>query len=102
MAKRNKKGKTKSWGEDNIQRAIQMVENGYAIRQAAIANNIVPATLRFRIVRNNQLKAMGKPKTMTDFDEGQLCNYISFMSNVGQPITPQWVIDTAVRIQRTR
>ena len=97
----NGKKKRKLWHEDSIAYAINLVHDEYSVNKAAKETGIPETTLRLRI-KTGQLKPTGFGPILDSEGEEELEKYICFMSNIGHPVTPKWIRQTAGRFASKR
>lgn len=88
----------KLWDEGNMDKAIEMVYDGYTIYEASKQMQIPYNTLRRRVLPHDSSPKMGRPGIFTSEDEDQLVRYIKFLGNCGNPATPLWIRETATRL----
>ena len=93
--------KRKLYHEDSIAYAIELISDGVSLNKAAKISHVPEATLRWR-VKNGKPGKVGKELLLDSKDEDDLVRYITFMSDIGHPVTPGWVMETAGRFAQKR
>ena len=81
--------------------AIEYVGDGHTLWEAAEVFYVPRSTLSDRLHKTVS-PAIGRKPILSDDDENDLCNYVKYMANVGTPISPEWLRNTAGRIARER
>ena len=95
------RSRKKLWDEENIEYAVDAVNAGESIRRAAKNCRVPESTLRFRL-KNPLPSKTGKHTHLSRKDEDQLVKYADYKSNIGQPIDPKWLKETASRLANKR
>ena len=91
--------KRKLWNEESISHALDLVNEGLSVNRAAKATGIPESALRRRI-NLGKPKRTGHKTTLDSKEENELVKYICFMSNIGHPVTPKWIMQTAGRFKQ--
>ena len=93
--------KGKVWDSENINPALDLIQNGSSINNAAKTFQIPECTLRRRL-KSGEPKKTGRKSKLCIKDENELVKYAEYMSDAGQPITSKWMLQTAGRVAENR
>jgi hypothetical protein len=99
-------GRTRmAYSEADMQRAITEYHSGlYSSKQAAAqANNVPPATLRYRLAgRTSPSQAHETQQILSNAEEKTLVRWITRLTSTGFPASPALVVEMADEIRRNR
>ena len=90
----------KRWLPEEIAQATQLIAEGSSLRKVSKVSGIRKETLRRHVSR--PIQKTGRRSALCKRDEEQLIAYASFVAASGNPITPQWLCETATRILKER
>ena len=93
------------YSEANMQRAIDEYNSGlYASKQAAArANNVPPATLRYRLAgRTSHAQSRETQQILSNAEEKTLVRWVARLTSTGFPASPALVVEMADEIRRGR
>ena len=91
----------KRYSENDIARAIEMVENGTKTKNAAEICKVPRTTLIGRMKVHRRQRRGRKPK-LSSSDESEISSYVVFMANAGIPVTHKRIRETASRLASYR
>ena len=89
--------KRKKWSEDDINKALEMINDGEKISKACKECDVPRSTICDRLKKGKPNKTGPKP-LMTKYEEDELVKYIKYMSQIGQAVTQEWIRETAARM----
>ena len=93
--------KRKRWSEDDIQSALNTVEEGVSVYESSQIHGVPESTLRWRVKHGPEL-IRGKKSHLSKDDENQIEKYAEFMSNIGHPCSVLWLRQLAGRLAQKR
>ena len=94
-----------AYSEADMQRAINEYHSGlYASKQAAArANNVPPATLRYRLAgRTSHAQSRETQQILSNAEEKTLVRWVTRLTSTGFPASPALVVEMADEIRRGR
>ena len=91
----------KTYSEETMEKAIEMLKSGISISKAAKNCSVPKPTLTYRIVHPS-VGSHGQAPGLSKDDEMQIVNYAKFMANAGAPVTSKWLCETAGQIAKQR
>ena len=93
--------KKKRWTDEEMINAIDLVKSGESIRKASKVYGVPRTTMRDRLILGDPKKP-GSKTLLTIHEEEQLVKYVKYMSRTGNPVTVNWICETAVRLMACR
>lgn len=81
--------KRAQWSVEDLEAAMDAVQNGMATYRAATTFNIPRRTLRNHLDSGSTCKRLGRPPVLTDAQEDELVRRIGRLCDVGMPLTPK-------------